>query len=107
MSKGLEALERIKPYADSSIDGELDIIEEELKEYEKTKAIRRTTTFDKAIEDTLINACPNVAKKLKALEIIKNMPDKYKDGLVYIFLSLLNARKITTEEYDLLKEVLL
>lgn len=37
MSKGLEALKRIKPYADSSIDGELDTIEKELKVLEIIK----------------------------------------------------------------------
>ena len=37
MSKSLEALKRIKPYADSSIDGELDIIEQELKALEIIK----------------------------------------------------------------------
>ena len=37
MNKGLEALKRIKPYADSSIDGELGIIEKELKALEIIK----------------------------------------------------------------------
>jgi hypothetical protein len=79
MSKeGLEALERLKNtllaegYWQDVLQ-DVAIVEQELKEYEEMKAIKGTTTFDKAIEDTLINACPNVAKKLKALEIIKNI----------------------------------
>lgn len=31
MSKGLEALKRIRPYSDSTIDADLEIIEKELK----------------------------------------------------------------------------
>ena len=37
--KALEALKRIKPYADSSIDGELDIIEKELKQAEENEKL--------------------------------------------------------------------
>lgn len=50
---------------------------------------------------------PIVEKELKALEIIRNIPDNYKEGLLYTFQHLLVARKITKEEYDLLKEVML
>lgn len=101
MSKGLKALHDIvdtMPFAfiETNSMKYVKIIEKELKEYEKMKAIKDTTTFDKAIEDTLINACPNVAKKLKALKIIKNKECIFK-GL----------SETTQEEYDLLKEVLL
>ncbi len=95
-----------------------DIIEKELKEYEEMKAIKGTTTFDKAIEDTLINTCPNVAKKLKALEIIKRTAMKLvsledsESGICFngryaIYDNeLYQSIDITKEEYDLLKEVL-
>lgn len=46
-----------------------------------------------------------IEKSLKALEIIKNIPDNYKEGLQYTFQHLLIARKITQEEYNILKEV--
>lgn len=111
MSKGLESLERIKSrYNDRvciDILEDFDLVEKELKEYEEMKAIKGTTTFDKAIEDTLINACPNVAKKLKALEVIKPLVDLTK-GTNYCWLWLgLNGVQISQEEFDLLKEVLL
>ena len=100
---------------------ELDIIEQELKELEKMKRIKGTTTLDSALENTLINACPNVAKKLKALEIIKekrvnvelfikhSLGRDYNEFLNYenlfqIYKS--SEKRLTQEEYDLLKEVL-
>lgn len=130
MSKSLEALERLKNtllaegYWQDVLQ-DVAIIEKELKEYEEMKRIKGTTTFDKAIEDTLINACPNVAKELKALEIIKK---KYLDphDFVLCYYTMNNEKWIdyeeykkaylnyyendeymlTQEEYDLLKEVL-
>lgn len=80
MSKGLESLERLKNtllaegYWQDVLQ-DVAIVEKELKEYEEMKAIKGTTTFDKAIEDTLINACPNVAKKLKRLEELEKAFD--------------------------------
>lgn len=113
MSKGLEALDRIinEVEKDSrtasflfhdieSWDKDKELVKKELKEYEKMKAIKGTTTFDKAIEDTLINACPDVAKKLKVLEIIKNHIGVIK-GYIYT-----TDSQITDSEYELLCEVL-
>lgn len=121
MSKGLKALKEIKdelccgcveeccscPYSIKLLS-----IEKELKEYEEMKRIKGTTTLDNALEETLINACPNVAKKVKALEIIKNKKvdikylyyrvdfnlEKYNDNYI---------ETLTQEECDLLKEILL
>ena len=87
MSEELEALEVSKQLKDfvlkfvkNGLDrrliyGSFDIIEKELKEYQEMKAVKGTTTFDKSIEDTLINACPNVAKKLKRLEELEKAFD--------------------------------
>lgn len=108
MSKGLDALENVKlNHNRMGNEKDFELIEKELKEYEEMKAIKGTTTFDNAIEDTLINACPNVAKKLKALEIIKPLVELTK-GTSHCWLWLgLNGVQITQEQYDLLKEVLL
>lgn len=59
------------------------------------------------IKDIRLEDLNIIEKELKALEIIKNLPNKYKEGLLYILLNVLNERKITQKEYDLLKEVLL
>lgn len=121
MSKGLEALKRIKPYADSSIDGELDTIEKELKELEvRRKMMRKFDLFMKrynidSVEelDTFFNEHLNndidkcsKCRELKALETVKKAFDsssiytnKLKDSL--------ECGWITQEEYDLLKKVLL
>ena len=87
---------------------ELDIIENALKDYE------RRLSLAKEYKD--VN---NVAKRLKALEIIKNkfvIPafimnsenvEEYNRELKQItFRKDYEIRKITQEEYDLLKEVL-
>lgn len=107
MSKGLDALERIKNALfnrneETQIIKDIDfaIIEKELKEYEKMKRIKGTTTLDNALEETLIRACPNVAKKLKALEIIKEID---KTSLLHFIAICVKDQK----KYDLLKEVLL
>lgn len=101
MSKGLDALEKIKQ-AEYFVDFELDvkikddyktelaIIEQELKEYERLK------------EDIKKCSC---WKEHKALEIIKKLFDK--PLLPYEDLHISDQEKITQEEYDLLKEVLL
>ena len=110
MSKGLEKLKTIRHIhdmecgKDESINKDFDIIEKELKEYEKMKAVKGTITFDKAIEDTLINACPNVAKKLKALEILRECNltiDEFNKKFNFI------SGKVPKDKVDLLKEVLL
>lgn len=48
MNKSLEALKRIKPYADSSIDADLEIIEQELKAFDliKTKEVDPTMIYN-------------------------------------------------------------
>ena len=93
MSKELEALEEIQNYKikfDANIKynngdetqyrfetirdmfpKQFAIIETALKKLEKPKEIVGTTTVDKALEQFLIDSCSEVAKKLKALEIIK------------------------------------
>lgn len=117
MIKGLEALNYLKHRFEIARTNqtELNIIEQELKEYEKMKAIKGTTTLDSALEQTLINSCPNVAKKLKALEIIENTLDirlfeTTEDnslGETHYYISIGNvcAYQISKEKYDLLKEV--
>ena len=131
--EGLEALERIgkRKYQTTvaNITGferitisvkqdnkkDYQTIEKELKEYEKMKRIKGTTTLDNALEETLINACPNVAKKLKTLENIKVI---LKDFIEFNVIELPHINKVhyeikifenaiyvSKEEYDLLKEV--
>lgn len=112
MTKGLEELKILKFLVANCSHFEFDFtnIEKELKEYEEMKAIKGTTTFDKAIEDTLINACPNVAKKVKALEIIKamNFIRVYETlGGDFVLEAVNDGIKMTKDNYDLLKEVLL
>lgn len=130
MSKGLESFIKLKALLmistkEGKLTSVLDLlndVEKELKEYEEMKTIKGTTTFDKAIEDTLINACPNAAKKLKALEIIKKKRVNIKPlkrcinlGDSYIAYNKMikqecwdyDDRQLTQEEYVLLKEVLL
>lgn len=114
MSKGLDALKECRNLVGlpslNEYQHKLDIVEKELKEYEEMKAIKGTTTFDKAVEDTLVNACPNIAKKLKALEIILRLPIKLIPETEEEFgeLACGLSRIIIDEkyEYDLLKEVL-
>lgn len=96
MSKGLEALECIKHttdlYRPNELNGykkELDIIETELKDYEKK------TKLAKEYAD--VN---NVAKRLKALEIIKENLN-----IDEILLAIKGVCKAS--DYDLVKEVLL
>ena len=84
MSKGLEALKNIR---------KVNYYEDEEEIIEDCFGIEKDLSI--------------IEKELKALEIIKELPDKYKQGLVYILLNALNERKITQEKYDLLKEVLL
>ena len=97
MSKGLKALDKIKNALfnrneETQIIKDIDfvIIEKELKEYERLK------------EDIKKCSC---WKEHKALEIIKKLFDK--PLLPYEDLHISDQEKITKEEYDLLKEVLL
>lgn len=121
MSKGLEALERVRNqrvFIDFEIDAtvndfcekDLDIIETELKDNEDLKtqfAVNSMNEFFRTLDEQ---------KKLKALEIIiekdvsmywlrhsKNV-DEYNN---FILTDKRQYQKLTQEEYDLLKEVLL
>ena len=110
MSKGLEALQRIKNRLYPLEIEETKIIEKELKELEvRRKMMRKFDLFMKrynidSVEelDTFFNEHLNndidkcsKCKELKALEIIKNKECIFK-GL----------QDVSQEEYDLLKEVL-
>lgn len=121
MSKGLKELKRVVEWFEIENVKDIEIIEKELKDYEEMKAIKGTITLDNALEETLIKACPNVAKKLKALEIIKEkqvnvgniIHDIEEHGLTYQeYLECYDyyqygGTQLTQEEFDLLKEVLL
>lgn len=84
---------------------ELHIIETALKDYEELKIVAKPLTDE---EKKSIN---NVAKRLKALEIIKekglnvdyfqrSCDEEYKESIFCI------ERLLTQEQFDLLKEVL-
>ena len=129
MSKGLEALDKIRVGCLTVWDFEdcTDAIEKELKEYqeietymqqygiENIEEIRRVLHNDWVIRQKFKTDTANV---VKALEIIKNKKVAYL--LIWLMerhtkkcaLRLYNEpcdedRKLTQEEYDLLKEVLL
>lgn len=81
------------------------------------KKIVGTTTVDKALERFLLDACPEVKKKIKALEIIKEKEADLGSLLFYIRSSnhplafynkgIVNEKKkLTKDEFDLLKEVM-
>ena len=102
MSKGLEALKRIRPYADSSIDADLENIEKELKrleEYDKTEYSALIDSHKKLLKEKKYNE-----KKLKALEIIRkkkvDVAIFFEDGCAR------HRERLTQEECELLKEVL-
>lgn len=138
MSKEIEALEEIQNYkikfdvnikyenADETeyrfetirdmFPKQFDIIETALKKLDKPKEIVATTTVDKALEQVLIDSCPEVAKKLKALDIIREKPqtlfliktgENYDDYLASALYIPYLADIYLKEEYDLLKEVFL
>ena len=106
----LECVEYIRKQAYGNwLDDELDIIETALKDYEKkTKLAKEYADVD------------NVAKRLKALEIIKNkmvnvcafiswvnlVKFTYERYLKIQLDYLVSAKTLTEEEFDLLKEVL-
>ena len=106
MSKGLEALKEFKsefrPGVNVYANEYLDIIEKELKEYDGAKN-HIEALHKERVENSL---------KLKALDIIKN---KKVDTVMFFWnVSLrdynnIHSRKekLTQEEYNLLKEVLL
>ena len=98
MSKGLEALKRIKPYADSSIDGELDIIEKELKEGENYKNYKEMYRLEHEKNQHLTQV--NL-KMLKELEIIKEHTLYCENVDCFVFAN------VTKEVNVLLKEILL
>lgn len=130
MSKELEALKFIKNVEvwigndyntatkvfeiDHEYDKAFEIVETALKRLEKIedKKIVGTTTMDKALEKFMLDNCPEIKKKIKALEIIKEKfyfewlllsknVDQYNEAQDD------DKNKLTQEEYNLLKEVLL
>lgn len=58
-------------------------------------------------EQEYIYLLTNISKKLKSLEIIKDMFEVWEDNGTYHIRPLYDIMKIKKEEYDLLKEVLL
>ena len=101
---GLEALKRIRQetcpatyMSDFDKNECCDIIEKELKDYERRLALA------KEYKDV-----DKVAKRLKALEIIKKYisVDEDENGLYWLNLIGCASIGITREEYELLKEVI-
>lgn len=121
MSKELEALENLRQWVLGEYNDDIkernayEIVEKELKEYENLQ-LKHRSMQDAVLDDF---------KKLKALEIIKNkrvnvrcltvyclkLNDTYKDYLdVFNYCDNcwdLGEILLTSEEYNLLKEVLL
>lgn len=97
MSKELTPLQALEHFRNQQIgvnvyaDEYSDIIEQALKKLEKIE----TTTHSVLRDD--------ISKKLKALEIIKNLPNEDKQVLLNAIYSYTKSE----EKYDLLKEVLL
>ena len=106
MSKGLEALKylAIRYEIARANQKELDIIEKELKELEERREMMRR--FNEACVPMVLDN--ETEKKLKALEIIKNIgilkPYETSGGQCWLE-TMCDATKITKENYDLLKEV--
>lgn len=69
------------------------------------KKIVGTTTVDKAFEKLLLDNCPEVKKKLKALEIIKKSISSA-TSLDTLLRELLVNGKINQDEFFLLREVM-
>lgn len=108
----LQALDLIVADLDSvELEKEIDIIETALKELEKPKEIVGTTPVDKALEQFLIDSCPEVAKKLKTLKIIRIVcPNIFWVMRTYTYEEYKKKCSDDTllqEEYELLKEVFL
>ena len=81
------------------------------------KTIVGTTTVDKAFEKLLLDNCPEVKKKLKAFEIIKKKTvdmgslayyiKNSNHALAFYNKGVANEKKrLTQDEFDLLKEAL-
>lgn len=75
------------------------------------KKIIGTTTVDKAFERFMLDACPEVKKKLKALEIIKKKLVSVSEvlmtaGVEYYNNGYSEEFHLTQGEYDLIKEVM-
>lgn len=103
MNKGLDALKRIKPYADSSIDGELEIIENDLKAYEELESMYEELagSYNKLCQEKI-----EWLKQKHALEIIKDrLIVEDKGGYIQVVCEFSIPSK--NKKYDLLKEVLL
>lgn len=125
MSKGLEALTRLKlAHGNFMFANEYSDIEKELKEKAKFDAFMKCYNIDNVEElDTFFNEHLNndidkcsKCKELKALEIIKikkvNVWSLYtsfrtKELWAYNNGTTIREYKLTQEEYDLLKEVML
>lgn len=124
MRVALEAFYRstqnVEPYI-PDIDKEIIVIENAIKRLEKLdepKKIVGSISFEQSMENYVKNNCPSIAKKLKALDIIKEKRvdttslficfEKY--DLETFNMSVNGAKEekpLTQEEFNLLKEVLL
>lgn len=69
------------------------------------KKIVGTTTVDKAFERFMLDACPEVKKKLQALEIIKKSISDVM-SLDLLLREMLRQGKINQDEFFLLREVM-
>ena len=123
MSKELKALKELKKRYGKNFslndDERCCVIETALKRLEvleKPKEIVGTTTVDKALEQFLIGSCPEVKKKLKALEIIKTklLAGAFENGdysgyamaVITSGSEEMKKNMLTEQEYNLLKEIL-
>jgi hypothetical protein len=116
MSKGLKAFEDIKTVMNKLFGGvercekALDIIEKELKDKEKFEELVNTDLdlFMKMVD--IKGLIEDYQKFSKALDIIKNIgilkPYETIGGQCWLE-TMCDATKITKDNYDLLKEVLL
>ncbi len=89
MNKALDRLEHLRlgiqhinqdesPAFISQYEEDINIIEAALKKLEKPKEIVGTTTVDKALEQFLIDNCPEVREKLKDAENYKKASETFK-----------------------------
>ena len=108
MNEGLEALKRIKPYADSSIRADCELIEKELERLAKIDELLEEIGIDENDLPIWFEMQKQDGKKVKALEIIKNIgilkPYETSGGQCWLE-TMCDATKITKDNYDLLKEV--
>lgn len=116
-------LKEYETFKTGLILGNMSVVDNKiLKEYQEFKDIAKRYNWDditseifnvkadKKYRDLFSSAIIHIQedyRKARALEIIKELPDKYKEGLIYILLNALNEREISQEQFDLSKEVLL